>query len=84
MFIINLYEIFYVLFLQRLKEIDRITDVRVRWEKIFFGLFAGNVFDYGATAVQEIINDSKQQNKVFGLMEALQKVQKRPWVQDGN
>ena len=69
--------------MQRLKEIDAITDQRERWEELFFGLLAGNVFDYGATAVQEIIENSKQQNKSFGLMDALKKVQKRPWLEDG-
>ena len=35
----------------------------------------GNMFDWGAQAVTSILN--------CGLHEALQKIQKRPWLYDG-
>lgn len=37
------------------------------------------MFDYGAVAVQEIL----EENKEFGLKDALMKIQKRPWLYDG-
>jgi type II pantothenate kinase len=65
-----------------LQTIDSIKDSKDRWEELFFGVFAGNIFDYGASAVQEIIQSSKDENKEFGMKQALQKVQKRPWLHD--
>lgn len=41
--------------------------------------FLGNMFDWGAQAVTAIL----EQDAVFGLHEALQKIQKRPWLYDG-
>lgn len=37
------------------------------------------MFDWGAQAVTAIL----QQDAVFGLQEALQRIQKRPWLFDG-
>lgn len=45
----------------------------------FVGILAGNVFDYGATQVQELLNN----NKNFNLNDALSKIQTRPWLIDG-
>lgn len=42
------------------------------------GILAGNVFDYGATQVQELL----QSNKNFNLNDALAKIQTRPWLFD--
>lgn len=36
---------------QRFSEIDEITDDRERWEEIFRGVLAGNIFDSGAVSV---------------------------------
>jgi hypothetical protein len=45
-------------------------------DKYFFN--TGNIFDAGATAVEEI----RKNNKNFGLSDALQKIQERPWLID--
>lgn len=63
---------------KRLAEIDEITDTRKRWEELFRGVLAGNIFDSGATAVQELL----QNNENFGLHDALQKIPERPWLID--
>lgn len=41
-------------------------------------LFKGNMFDWGAQVVSDIL----EKNKSFGLTEALECIQKRPWVID--
>lgn len=63
---------------KRLEEIDQIEDFTERWEEIFRGVLAGNIFDSGATAVQELLNH----NQDFGLNDALQKIPERPWLID--
>lgn len=63
---------------RRLEEVDIIDDFKIKWEEIFRGVFAGNIFDSGATAVQEILNI----NEYFGLQDALEKIPKRPWLLD--
>lgn len=63
---------------KRLAEIDRIDDYRKRWEELFRGVLAGNIFDSGATAVREILTD----NIDFGLDDALVKIPQRPWLID--
>lgn len=63
---------------KRLEEIDRIEHFTRRWEELFRGVLAGNIFDSGATAVQEILSD----NENFGLQDALSKIPKRPWLID--
>lgn len=63
---------------QRLEQIEQIDDFKLRWEELFRGVLAGNIFDSGATAVQEILND----NQNFGLQDALQKIPERPWLID--
>jgi hypothetical protein len=87
----------------RLEKVAAIADQRQRWENLFYGLLASNIFDSGeveihfdplnfprnithtplnyetgATAVQEILNN----NKNFGFRDALEKMQKRPWLVD--
>lgn len=63
---------------QRLHEIDRIEDFHERWSELFRGVLAGNIFDSGATAVQEILRE----NEHFGLEDAIQKIPERPWLID--
>ncbi|XP_078498599.1 4'-phosphopantetheine phosphatase isoform X1 [Lissotriton helveticus] len=52
------------------------------WEERQFalvkGLLAGNVFDWGAKAVSEVLETESQ----FGLEEAKMKLQERPWLVD--
>ncbi|XP_026763974.1 4'-phosphopantetheine phosphatase [Galleria mellonella] len=59
----------------RLAEIDALPDNRQRWIELGKGVLAGNMFDWGAQAVTDILD--------CGLYEALQKIQKRPWLYDG-
>ncbi|XP_030393310.1 pantothenate kinase 4 isoform X2 [Gopherus evgoodei] len=52
------------------------------WEERQFalvkGLLAGNVFDWGAKAVSEVLESEPQ----FGFEEAKEKLQERPWLED--
>ncbi|KAK2526878.1 Pank4 [Columba livia] len=52
------------------------------WEERQFalvkGLLAGNVFDWGAKAVSEVLESEPQ----FGFEEAKSKLQERPWLED--
>jgi hypothetical protein len=45
---------------------------------VLVGILAGNVFDYGATQVQELLTN----NRNFNLNDALSKIQTRPWLID--
>ncbi|CAG4923601.1 unnamed protein product [Colias eurytheme] len=58
----------------RLVEIDAFVDERQRWIALCSGVLAGNMFDWGAQAATSILD--------CGLYEALQKIQKRPWLYD--
>jgi len=42
------------------------------------GLLAGNVFDWGAKAVSDVLESDPQ----FGFEEAKMKLQERPWLVD--
>ncbi|KPI93421.1 PREDICTED: pantothenate kinase 4 [Papilio xuthus] len=59
----------------RLNEIDALPTERQRWTEICRGVLAGNMFDWGAQAVADILD--------CGLYGALQKIQNRPWLCDG-
>lgn len=63
---------------QRFQEIDKFEDFHRRWSELFRGVLAGNIFDSGATAVQEILKE----NEHFGLDDAIQKIPQRPWLID--
>lgn len=63
---------------KRLRQIDQIKDESERWLELFRGVLAGNIFDSGATAVQEILSA----NQSFGLDDALGKIPERPWLID--
>ncbi|GAB0088699.1 pantothenate kinase 4 [Sergentomyia squamirostris] len=62
----------------RLDEVDKLEEAD-RWKELVRGLLAGNMFDWGAQAVCEIL----EANKSFGLSEALSYIQPRPWLIDG-
>lgn len=66
------------LFADRIKEIDAIEDFTQKWTELVRGVLAGNMFDWGAQAVTNII----QKDKTFGLSAALERIQKRPWLMD--
>lgn len=67
----------------RLKELDKLEVEgdqinRSKWLELFRGVLAGNIFDSGATAVQELIEN----NRSFGIDDALSSIQERPWLLD--
>ncbi|XP_037958258.1 4'-phosphopantetheine phosphatase [Teleopsis dalmanni] len=63
---------------KRLQEIDTIESTSARWTELIRGVLAGNMFDWGAQAVANILaNDT-----TFGLHAALEHIQKRPWLMD--
>lgn len=66
-------------FENRLKEVDAISDCYSRWEELARGAVAGNMFDWGATAVTNIM----EQGNGFGLVQAMEHIQRRPWFYDG-
>lgn len=67
----------------RLAQLDalRDSDERGHWTELFRGLFAGNVFDWGAQAVTQI-REQYDADSDFGLREALGHIQPRPWLID--
>lgn len=65
------------LFKSRLDEIDKLNDDD-KWTELIRGVLAGNIFDWGAKEVSDIL----EKNKNFGLHDALDKIQKRPWLID--
>lgn len=62
----------------RLHRIDRLEDPAEKWTEIIKGVLAGNMFDWGAQAVSQILESDAN----FGLEEALERIQKRPWLVD--
>lgn len=65
-------------FKSRIQHLDSITNFENKWEEIAKGVLAGNVFDWGAKAVTDILE--KSQN--FGLLEAMETIEERPWFND--
>ncbi|XP_068143586.1 LOW QUALITY PROTEIN: 4'-phosphopantetheine phosphatase [Drosophila tropicalis] len=63
---------------QRLDEIDAITDVDAKWTELVRGVLAGNMFDWGAQAIATIL----EKDSNFGLHQALDRIEKRPWLVD--
>lgn len=61
-----------------MKQINSITNRRLRWLELSKGVLAGNMFDWGAKAVLELFDKSEN----FGLNEALSKIEPRPWLVD--
>lgn len=62
----------------RLEEIDAVENISQRWTELVRGVLAGNMFDWGAQAVTDILRNDTS----FGLHAALDKIQKRPWLMD--
>ncbi|XP_022910990.1 4'-phosphopantetheine phosphatase [Onthophagus taurus] len=65
-------------FSSRLKYIDNIDTFGVRWLELVKGLLAGNMFDWGAKAVTDLLETTGS----FGLGDAMNTIQKRPWFID--
>ncbi|KAL1379604.1 hypothetical protein pipiens_014773 [Culex pipiens pipiens] len=62
----------------RLQWLDQVDDINAKWTAIIKGVLAGNMFDWGAQAVSQIL----EKDAGFGLEEALERIQKRPWLVD--
>ncbi|KAF5270484.1 hypothetical protein FQA39_LY08362 [Lamprigera yunnana] len=62
----------------RINQIDSIDDFYLKWEELAKGLVAGNLFDWGAKAIADILEECNG----FGLNQAMQKIQQRPWFHD--
>ncbi|XP_035919214.1 4'-phosphopantetheine phosphatase-like [Anopheles stephensi] len=62
----------------RLQQLDSIASEREKWTELVRGVLAGNMFDWGAQAVTKIL----ETNNGFGLQQALDRIQKRPWLID--
>lgn len=65
-------------FSDRIKKISLIEDFREKWEELVKGVLAGNVFDWGASAVSNILDTSP----TFGLDHAMETIESRPWFID--
>ncbi|KAJ8913555.1 hypothetical protein NQ315_017106 [Exocentrus adspersus] len=65
-------------FEDRIRYIDSIASVDEKWLELTKGVLAGNIFDWGAKAVSDIL----EQTHNFGLKEAMDTIQKRPWFVD--
>lgn len=63
---------------ERIAELD-LYDAKEKWIEIFKGIFAGNIFDWGALAVTQILENDQS----FGLKDAMKCIQPRPWLIDG-
>lgn len=63
---------------ERLKELDSLQDQDARWTELVRGVLAGNMFDWGAQAIANIL----EQNSSFGLHSALDSIEERPWLLD--
>ncbi|KAJ8985488.1 hypothetical protein NQ317_015027 [Molorchus minor] len=65
-------------FEERICYIDSINNFEEKWLELIKGVLAGNVFDWGAKAVSDILEQSQN----FGLLEAMKTIEKRPWFHD--
>lgn len=65
-------------FPDRITYIDSIKNGSEKWLELSKGILAGNVFDWGAKAVVEILEVKDD----FSLSHAMGTIQKRPWFHD--
>ena len=65
-------------FHNRLAYIDQIADFGEKWLELVKGVLAGNMFDWGARAVTDILEVSVD----FNLSDAMDRIEKRPWFKD--
>ncbi|KAH8297956.1 hypothetical protein KR018_002761 [Drosophila ironensis] len=63
---------------ERLQELDALQDQDTKWTELVRGVLAGNMFDWGAQAVANIL----EQDANFGLHAALERIEQRPWLLD--
>ena len=64
----------------RLNKIDQIQDPKLKWTALIRGVLAGNVFDWGAKAVTDMLE--KEKDKILPFSAAMNTLQKRPWLID--
>ncbi|KAL3282218.1 hypothetical protein HHI36_005412 [Cryptolaemus montrouzieri] len=65
-------------FRSRLDYVDSVEPFNDKWLEIIKGVLAGNVFDWGSKTVSDILEKSPD----FGLNEAMDTIQPRPWFKD--
>lgn len=65
-------------FNNRIHVIDSISDFNEKWLDLVKGVLAGNIFDWGSTAVANILDSSPS----FGFTDAVDTVENRPWFID--
>lgn len=64
----------------RLNQIDQIHDPKHKWTELICGVLAGNVFDWGAKAVTDMLE--KEKDRILPFSAAMNTLQKRPWLID--
>lgn len=64
-------------FANRIEFIDGLEQFEDRWLELSKGIVAGNMFDWGARAVADILETSE-----FKFLDAMNTIQKRPWFKD--
>ncbi|XP_044726652.1 4'-phosphopantetheine phosphatase [Chrysoperla carnea] len=63
---------------ERLLEVDSLNEGPQRWESLCQGLLAGNMFDWGAKIVADLLEKPQK----FELAQALLQIESRPWLVD--
>lgn len=64
-------------FENRIGYIDSLERFEDKWLELSKGIVAGNMFDWGARAVTDILETSE-----FRFQDAMNTIQKRPWFKD--
>lgn len=65
-------------FPNRIRLIDEISNSNEKWLELAKGILAGNIFDWGARAVVDILEIKND----FSLSHAIETIEKRPWFHD--
>lgn len=65
-------------FPNRIAYLDTIENFDLKWYQIARGIFAGNMFDWGAAAVRTILESMND----FSFQQVLDMTEERPWFRD--
>lgn len=65
-------------FTDRITYLDTIEDFKLKWYHLAKGILAGNVFDWGSSAVTNILESKSD----FSFKHALDTIEERPWFRD--
>lgn len=65
-------------FTDRIVYLDSIEDFNFKWYELAKGVIAGNVFDWGSSAVTNILETQND----FSFNHALDMIEGRPWFRD--